>query len=144
MKPIVVNGVDGREWTVTSRVDWQQPALGDTFEHDVSSNSGTVWVFTVLIACWTVIVSMGVYYQPVIPWFFWLAAVVITGFFPIRWYFPRSLVAETLGDAEYPAERWVGSVRGLLKRREEMRIVVRRLRTQGTPGHADSPLQPAS
>ena len=35
-------------------------------------------------------------------------------------------------------------VRGGAKAKEELRIVVRRLRTQGTPGHADSPLQPVN
>jgi hypothetical protein len=35
-------------------------------------------------------------------------------------------------------------VRGGSRAREEMRVVVRSLRTRATPGHADSPLQPVN
>jgi hypothetical protein len=146
MRPISLTAVDGRDWTVTSHTDYQQPALGDTFEHDVSSNSGALWIMLPLAAFWSIAIYLWVITHPIVPWFFWLAAVVITGFFPLRWWLrrPRSIVAETLGNVDLSAERWVGNVRGVSKRREEVRIVVRRLRTQGTPGHADSPLQPVS
>jgi hypothetical protein len=55
-----------------------------------------------------------------------------------------AIVAETAGSYDLPAERWTGNVRGRTKATEELRIVVRRLRQQGTPGHADSPLQPVN
>jgi hypothetical protein len=78
------------------------------------------------------------------PWFYWLMVAVIVGFFPARWLLRRQwkVVAETVGAYDQPAERWQGLVRGWTRSKEEMRIVKRRLETQGTPGHADSPLQP--
>ena len=81
-----------------------------------------------------------------IPWFLWLLAAAVVLFFPIRWYLrrPWTVVAETAGSYDLPAERWTGLVRGGSKAKEEIRIIVRRIRTQGTPGHADSPLQPVN
>jgi hypothetical protein len=81
-----------------------------------------------------------------IPWYLYLAAVAVVAFFPIRWFLrrPWTIVAETAGGYDLPAERWTGLVRGGSKAKEEIRIIVRRIRTQGTPGHADSPLQPVN
>ena len=82
------------------------------------------------------------------PNWLWLFVLVVAVFFPIRWWLrrPWTLVAETVGsyDPDLPPEKWTGLVRGGAKAKEELRIVVRRLRTQGTPAHADSPLQPVN
>ena len=71
---------------------------------------------------------------------------MIVGFFPVRWYFrrPWTIVAETQGGYDLPAEHWTGMVRGQAAAREETRVVLRSLRTHATPGHADSPLQPVN
>ncbi len=141
-----VAGVDGRTWSVRRSIEWSMPATGDDFEHDVDGGRGAavlilsaMFLFWVILLLWT---------PPLVhvPWFLWLIAIAVVLFFPVRWWLrrPWTVVAETAGSYEQPAERWMGTVRGGAKAREELRIVVRRLRTQGTPAHADSPLQPAN
>lgn len=143
-----VIGVDGREWSVRRTVEWSLPATGDEFEHDVDGGRGAaVLILSALFLFWVILV---VWFPPMahIPSYLWVVAVLIVLFFPVRWWLrrPWTVVAETEGDyaVDQPAERWTGLVRGGGKAREEMRIVVRRLRTQGTPAHADSPLQPVN
>ncbi len=135
-------------WVVQRKIEWSVPATGDDFEHDVDGGRGAaVLILSALFLFWLILIV----WTPAlvhIPWYLWLIAVVAVGFFPIRWWLrrPWTLVAETNGNyaENQPAERWTGLVRGGTKAREELRIVVRRLRTQGTPGHADSPLQPVN
>jgi hypothetical protein len=133
-------------WTVRRNIEWSMPATGDDFEHDVDGGRGaaviilsSLFVFWLILFVWA---PAGVH----VPWFLWVAGAIVVLFFPVRWFLrrPWTIVAETEGayDPNLPAERWTGCVRGGSKAKEELRIVVRRLRTQGTPGHADSPLQP--
>lgn len=146
MRTKTVAGVDGRTWSVRRNIEWSVPATGDDFEHDVDGGRGAaVLILSALFLFWLVIVVWKPEYVH-IPWYLWLFAAILGGFFPVRWWFrrPWTLVAETAGSYDQPAERWTGLVRGGTKAREELRIVVRRLRTQGTPGHADSPLQPVN
>lgn len=141
-----VAGADGRMWSVRRNIEWSVPATGDDFEHDVDGGRGAaVLILSALFLFWVIVVV----WSPEdlhIPWYLWIVGVAIMLFFPIRWFLrrPRKLVAETAGGYDQPAERWIGLVRGEAKSKEELRIVVRRLRTQGTPGHADSPLQPVN
>lgn len=141
-----VAGVDGRTWALSRKIEWSVPATGDDFEHDVDGGRGAiVLILSALLVFWVVLVvwwPAGVH----VPLYYSLIGVVILGFFPVRWWLrrPWTMVAETAGSYDKPAERWTGLVRGEAKSREELRIVVRRLRTQGTPGHADSPLQPVN
>jgi len=143
-----VVGVDGRSWSVRRNIEWSLPATGDDFEHDVDGGRGAaVLVLSALFVFWVILVvwSPGMVH---IPWYLWAVAIVIVLFFPLRWWLrrPWTVVAETAGslNKDHPAERWTGLVRGGSKAREELRIVTRRLRSQGTPGHADSPLQPVN
>lgn len=137
---------DAREWSVRRNIEWSLPAVGDEFEHDVDGGrSAAVLIFSALFVFWLIIIV----WKPAlvhIPWYLWVLAAVVVLFFPIRWWLrrPWTIVAETAGSYanDLPAERWIGMVRGGTKAKEEMRIIVGRLRTQGTPGHADSPLQP--
>lgn len=135
-----------REWSLRRNIEWSVPATGEDFEHDVDGGRGAAGlVLSALFVFWVVLV----FWKPAevhIPWFYWLIFFVIVVFFPIRWILrrPWTVVAETVGGYDQPAERWTGLVRGEAKSREEMRIVKRRLEIQGTPGHADSPLQPVS
>ncbi len=141
-----VAGVDGRTWSVRRNIEWSVPATGDDFEHDVDGGRGAaVLVLSALFVFWVILVVWAPS-QVHVPWYLWALAVLIVGFFPVRWWLrrPWTVVAETAGSYDQPAERWTGLVRGGTKAREEIRIVVRRLRTQGTPGHADSPLQPVN
>lgn len=141
-----VAGVDGRTWSVRRNIEWTTPATGDDFEHDVDGGRGAavlilsaMFLFWVILLVWTPSLVH-------VPWFLWLLGAVVVLFFPVRWYLrrPWTVVAETAGSYDQPAERWTGTVRGGAKAREELRIVIRRLRTQGTPAHADSPLQPVN
>jgi hypothetical protein len=144
MKAKTVIDVNGRTWQVQRSVEWSRPATGDDFEHDVDGGRGAaVLVLSALIVFWLILLvwSPNEMHVPTLLWFFFVLIVV---FFPIRWWLRRqwTIVAETPGGYDTKAEKWTGLVRGSTKAKEEMRIVVRRLRTQGTPAHADSPLQP--
>ncbi len=141
-----VIAADNREWQVRRNIEWATPAMGDEFEHDVDGGRGAmVLILSSLVLFWILVfvwLPSGVY----MPWFYWLAILVIVGFFPVRWYFrrPWTIVAETQGGYDLPAEHWTGMVRGQAAAREETRVVLRSLRTRATPGHADSPLQPVN
>ena len=141
-----VAGVDGRTWSVRRNIEWTTPATGDDFEHDVDGGRGAavlilsaMFLFWVILLVWTPSLVH-------VPWFLWVLGAAVVLFFPVRWYLrrPWTVVAETAGSYDQPAERWTRTVRGGAKAREELRIVIRRLRTQGTPAHADSPLQPVN
>ncbi len=141
-----VTGVDGRSWSVRRNIEWSVPATGDDFEHDVDGGRGAaVLILSSLFVFWLIVVVWKPTFVHV-PWWLWLISIAVIGFFPVRWLLrrPWTIVAETAGSYDLPAERWTGMVRGGSKAKEELRIVVRRLRTQGTPGHADSPLQPVN
>jgi hypothetical protein len=141
-----VNGVDGRTWSVRRNIEWSLPATGDDFEHDVDGGRGAAFlILSSLFVFWLILVVWAPA-QVHIPWWLWVLAVAIALFFPVRWLLrrPWTIVAETTGSYDLPAERWTGMVRGGSKAKEELRIVIRRLRSQGTPGHADSPLQPVN
>jgi hypothetical protein len=143
-----VAGADGRTWSVRRNIEWRTPATGDEFEHDVDGGRGAVFlILSALVLFWVALV--GVLYVPSlahIPWYLWLVAFAIAAFVPVRWVLrrPWTLVAETSGGYDLPAEHWTGMVRGRGRAQEEMRVVVRSLRTRATPGHADSPLHPVN
>jgi hypothetical protein len=143
-----VAGADGRTWSVRRNIEWRTPATGDEFEHDVDGGRGAVFlILSALVLFWVALV--GVLYVPSlahIPWYLWLVAFAIAAFFQVRWVLrrPWTLVAETSGGYDLPAEHWTGMVRGRGRAQEEMRVVVRSLRTRATPGHADSPLHPVN
>lgn len=146
-----VIGSDGREWQVRRSILWSQPATGEegTFEHDVDGGGGAViLVLSSLVLFWAVLVAWGVVINIYVPWFYWLIALLIVGFFPVRWYLrrPWMLVATTDGTYEegLPPEHWTGTVRGLGKSREETAVLVRQLRTRGTPTRTDTPLHPVN
>ncbi|HEV7468727.1 MAG TPA: hypothetical protein VGO23_02960 [Pseudonocardia sp.] len=143
-----VIGADQREWQVKRNIEWSTPATGDEFEHDVDGGRGAaLMILSSLFLMWVVVFA----WKPAgvnVPWFYILVFILILGFFPVRWYLrrPWTINAKTQGSYEdgLPAENWTGMVRGIGKAREEMRVVVRSLKTRATPGHADSPLQPVN
>ncbi|SHK78741.1 hypothetical protein SAMN05443637_11225 [Pseudonocardia thermophila] len=146
MRAKTVIGVDSREWSVRRNIEWSLPAIGDDFEHDVDGGRGAaVMVLSGLFVFWLLVLLWFPEHVHV-PWYLLVLGGGFLLFFPIRWLLrrPWTIVAETEGSYDLPAERWTGMVRGNTRAAEEMRIIVRRLRTQGTPGHIDSPLQPIS
>lgn len=148
MSARTVDAADGRQWSVRSNIEWATPATGDDFEHDVDGGRGAaVLILSALFLFWLVLVV----WTPElvhIPWYIWVLGVAAVLFFPTRWMLrrPWTIVAETEGlrDREgnelSPPEHWTGLVRGSARAREEMRWVVRNLRTRASPGHANSPL----
>ena len=146
MRAKTVAGADGRTWSVRRNIEWSSPATGDDFEHDVDGQrSGVVLVLSMLVLFWVILVLWSPS-QVHVPTWFLVIGLAILAFFPVRWYLrrPWTIVAETDGGYDLPAEHWTGMVRGGSRAREEMRVVVRSLRTRATPGHADSPLQPVN
>jgi hypothetical protein len=141
-----VAGADGRTWVVRRNIEWRPPATGDEFEHDVDGGRGAVvLILSALFLFWAVL-FFWVPTQVHVPWYLWLVAIAVLSFFPVRWLLRRqwTLVAETSGGYDLPAEHWTGLVRGRTRAKEEMRVLIRSLRTRATPGHADSPLHPVN
>jgi hypothetical protein len=143
-----VAGADGRSWSVRRNIEWSTPATGDDFEHDVDGGRGAaVMILSALFLFWVILIVWKPA-QVAIPFYLWIFAVLIVGFFPVRWYLrrPWTIVAETEGSYQdgLPAEHWSGMVRGRSRAKEEIRVVARSLRTRATPGHSDSPLQPVN
>lgn len=140
----LVRGADGRMWTLRGRLEWSQPATIDDFEHDVAGGyaSGivmlaTLFALVVALVVWT---PAGVY---VPPWLFFVLLVVL-GFFPVRWALrrPWRLVANTPGNRDdLVAERWVGTVRGLLTIRQATSKVARDIEVYSMP-NIEGPLHP--
>jgi hypothetical protein len=145
-KSKTVIGADGREWNVSRTLEWSIPAVGDDFEHDLDGGRpaavlvlSSLFLFVVVLVVWA---PNKVY----VPWWVILVFLVSLAFFPVRWVLrrPWTLVAQTPGGYDLPAEHWVGTVRGVSKAREEMRVITRSLRTRSTPAYTDGPLQPVS
>ena len=141
-----VAGADGRTWSVRRNIEWRSPATGDEFEHDVDGGRGAmVLIASALILFW-VVLFLWAPSKVHVPWYMVLAAVSVLLFFPLRWIMrrPWTLVAETSGGYNLPAEHWTGMVRGRSRAKEETRVLVRNLKTRATPGHGDSPLHPVN
>ena len=141
-----VNGADGRTWSVRRNIEWRSPATGDEFEHDVAGGrAAMVLIASALVLFWLVLV---VWVPPLVhvPWYLIALAVLTLLFFPIRWVLrrPWTLVAETSGGYNLPAEHWTGMVRGRARAIEETKVLVRNLKTRAAPGHGDSPLSPVN
>jgi hypothetical protein len=143
-----VAGADGRTWSVRRNIEWKVPVTGDEFEHDVDGGRGAVvLILSALVLFWVaVFVALYLTSMAHIPWYLVVVAVAVLAFFPLRWVQrrPWTLVAETSGGYDLPAEHWSGMVRGRGRAQDEMRVVIRSLRTRATPGHADSPLHPVN
>jgi hypothetical protein len=138
---------NGRTWQVRRSIEWSRPATGDDFEHDIDAGQGAaVLILSSLAVFWIILFVWSPPYLHVPALLVWAGVALLAVLFPARWWTRRqwTLVAETPGDYDSPAEKWTGLIRGSTKAREEQRVVVRMLETQGTPAHADSPLQPVN
>ena len=110
MRARTVAGADGRTWSVRRNIEWKTPATGAEFEHDVDGGRGAVLlILSALFLFWVVLI---LWTPPLvhIPWYLWVIALAILLFFPIRWMMrrPWTLVAETSGGYDLPAEHWTG------------------------------------
>ena len=135
-----------REWIVRRNIEWSMPATGEDFEHDVDGGRGAVLLILSALFLFWVVLILWVPSQVHVPWYLWLVGLIVLGFFPVRWIMrrPWTLVAETSGGYDLPAEHWSGMVRGRGRAKEETRVLIRNLKTRATPGHADSPLHPVN
>lgn len=141
----LVRGSDGRDWAIRAQMEWRRPATADDFEHDVAINytPGLVMLAVVLILAIVLLAWMPA--DVVVPSWVILAVLLLVLFFPLRWIVrrPWTVVAETGGDAkgERPSERWVGTVRGILTVRAEVRRVGKSIQKHDLPDF-DGPLHP--
>jgi hypothetical protein len=140
----LVRGADGRMWTLRGQLEWSQPATIDDFEHDVASGYTPGVVMLVMLG---ILVVALVTWRPagvIVPgWLLVIMAIVLV-FFPLRWALrrPWRLVANTPGNQdELVAERWVGTVRGMLNIRNAAAKVQRDIEVYSMP-NADGPLHP--
>ena len=139
-----VAGADGRTWSVRRNIEWRPPATGDEFEHDVDGGRGAVLlILSALFLFWVVLIvwAPSQRARPVVP--AGSSGIVIVVFFPMRWMLrrPWTLVAETAGGYDLPAEHWTGMVRGRSRAKEEMRVA----RPQPAhPRHPGARRQPAA
>lgn len=142
----VVRGADGRVWTLRSEMEWRRlPATADDFEHDVSGSHGPAVVMLVLVATLTVVLVVWTPTDVVVPLWLVLIILLIVLFFPMRWalHRPWSVVAVTgdsgetdeLGNPK-PKETWVGTIRGVLRVRQEVAEIAKNIAYDSVPGEA--------
>lgn len=140
----LIGGADGRTWTVRGRMEFSPPAVGDDFEHDVHAGPAAGLVMGALVLTMLVVLIAWTPDRVVVPVWLPLAICLVLLFFPIRWVLrrPWTLVAETPGDQdERPAERWVGTVRGVIRVRQAAARVSRDIEVYSAPDE-EGPLQP--
>ncbi|MBV9314255.1 MAG: hypothetical protein JO100_11095 [Pseudonocardia sp.] len=139
----LVTGTDGRTWTVRRRMVWTMPATGDDFEHDMDGGRPAAIVIVGTLALFYLALLSWKSAEVPIPFWIKLAAVIVLLFFPVRWLLrrPWTLVAQTPGSYDKDREHWVGTVRGVTRAREETKLIIRSIRTRGTPAWAEGPLQ---
>jgi hypothetical protein len=135
----VVPDQNGREWVVRAQMEWRPPATADDFEQDVSANYTPGVVMLIITAILAFILLMWMPEGVVVPAWVPLGLLLIVLFFPLRWVLrrPWTVVAETIGDpsAEEPGERWVGTVRGMFKVRNKVRLISKSIQQRNQPDH---------
>ena len=147
MRARTVAGADGRTWSVRRNIEWKTPATGAEFEHDVDGGRGAVLlILSALFLFWVVLI---LWTPPLvhIPWYLWVIALAILAVLPDPLdrcaargrSSPRPAAATTC-----PPSTGRGWSAARSRAKEEMRVLVRSLRTRATPGHADSPLHPVN
>jgi hypothetical protein len=140
----VVQGADGRVWTLHGEMEWRTPATADDFEHDISSGRGPAVVMAALVTILTVVLIVWTPPDVVVPAWVVLVIALVTLFFPLRWalHRPWTVVAETGDDGDgEPTEKWVGSVRGAFNVRKQVADIARNIADDSIPG-AGGPLKP--
>lgn len=140
----VVRGADGRMWTLRGQMEWSRPATADDFEHDVSAGYLPGIVMLVLVVAFGGVLITWTPSDVVVPAWLVLILLLLVLFFPVRWALrrPWTVVAETGDESpEEPAERWVGTVRGMLSVRQEVSKVAKNIENDAQPSF-EGPLHP--
>jgi hypothetical protein len=141
----LVHGEDGRDWILRAEMEWRQPATADNFDHDVAGSYAPGVAMVIVTAFLALVLIIWTPAGVVIPSWVVLALLLIALFFPLRWILrrPWKLVAETEGDAtgDRPAERWVGTVRGMFNVRGEVAKIRKSIQRHSLPDF-DGPLHP--
>lgn len=131
-----VTGADGREWNLRSELEWRAPATADDFEHDVAGGYVPAAIMMVMVVLLTGALLLWMPDSVVMPSWIALILALIILFFPTRWVLhrPWKVVAETDGDLKgAPAERWVGTVRGMFEANAEMKRIKRSIEADSLP-----------
>lgn len=125
-------------------MEWIAPATVDDFERDVASSRGAGLALVGLLVLLVVVLVAWTPNGVIVPSWLILALVLLLLFFPARWALrrPWSLVANTPGnDDDQPAERWTGTVRGVIRIRQMTAKIARDIEVYSTPD-TDGPLHP--
>lgn len=132
----VVQGADGRRWTVQSTINWYQPATAEQFEHDMAAGYvsgiamlGVIVALVLFVLFWT---PAGV----VVPSWLVLLFLLFLMLLPIRWALrlPWTIVAKTLPEpVDTAAEHWEGTAHGVMAARSDTRQVIQSLRARAIP-----------
>lgn len=139
-----VTGADGRVWTLRSELEWRTPATADDFEHDVAGGYVPAAIMIVMTVIFGLTLLLWMPDSVAMPGWLVLLLVLFILFFPLRWIFrrPWKVVAETEGDHKgQPAERWVGTVRGMIEVRAELNRIKQSIERESLPDF-EGPLRP--
>ncbi|MGH3901429.1 MAG: DUF983 domain-containing protein [Pseudonocardiaceae bacterium] len=131
----MVQGADGRSWTVQSRINWHQPATAEQFEHDMAAGYvsgiamlGVVVALVLFVLFWT---PSGV----IMPSWLVLLFLLVLMLLPMQWAMrrPWTIVAKTPEPIETAGEHWVGTALGVMAARQDTRQVVESLKARAIP-----------
>lgn len=125
-------------------MEWIAPATVDDFERDVASSRGAGLALVGLLVLLVVVLVAWTPNGVIVPSWLILALALLLLFFPARWALrrPWSLVANTPGnDDDQTAERWTGTVRGVIRIRQMTAKIARDIEVYSTPD-TDGPLHP--
>lgn len=130
-----VQGADGRNWTVQSRINWHQPATEEHFEHDMAAGyvSG-IAMLGVIVA----LVLFVLYWTPsgvIVPSWLMLLIPLLLMLLSMQWAMrrPWTIEAETPDPIETAGEHWSGTALGVMAARQDTRQVVQNLKTRAIP-----------
>jgi hypothetical protein len=142
-----IHGIKGRTWLVSRQWLWEMPAgeEGEPFEHDVDGGRfGVIAIMSILIM---LALALAVWFLPldvVWPWWLWIPVLAVVLFFVIRWLLrrPWEIKAWTTGHfgkdehgEDLGPEKWIGTVRGVTKSKDEVRLISQAIRKSDSPDY---------
>lgn len=139
-----VTDPNGKHWTVHSTLEWRTRATALDFENDISAGRGPTVVMLSIVVVLALILVVWTPKAVVVPLWVVLILVLVLLFFPIRWVLrrPYTVVAARGDNGEgAPEERWIGTVRGAYKARQQVNKTIRSIRFTSQPPR-EGPLKP--
>jgi len=136
-----VTAANGKHWTVHSTLEWRTRATALDFENDISAGRGPTIVMLSIVVVLALILVVWTPKAVVVPPWVVLILVLVLLFFPIRWVLrrPYTVVAARGDDGEgIPEERWVGTVRGAYKARQQVNKTIRSIKFDSQPAREGS------